>query len=193
MKLKTKIIALFCACFLLLNIIDMIIPRSEANIFDNAVRLHILADDNSDVAQGIKLSVRDAVLREYGALFDSEGNVSAASKTVEENLLNIERTANRVLAENGVSYKAVAEWGYEQYPTRIYENMALPAGTYRSLRIKLGSGEGNNWWCVLFPPLCTNAASEKDFSASGVSGNDSEVFTNRKYVFRFKLLELFGG
>lgn len=193
MKLKTKIFALFCACFLLLNIVDMVIPRSEANIFDNAIRLHILAEDNSEAAQSVKLRVRDAILCEYGELFDNNGNVSAASETVIQNLALIEQTANRVLSENGVDYRAVAEWGYEKYPTRVYESITLPAGTYRSLRIKLGSGEGNNWWCVLFPPLCTKAASENELSASGVNGNDSEVFTRKKYLFRFKLLELFGG
>ncbi len=194
MKLKTKILALFCACFMLLNIVDMIIPRSEAKIFDNAVRLHILATDNSEAAQSLKLTVRDAILEEYGELFENNANINEASASVTENLSAIERTANRVLSENGANYNAVAEWGYEEYPTRVYENVTLPAGTYRSLRIKLGSGEGNNWWCVLFPPLCTKAASDNnDLSSSGVNSNDSAVFTSKKYLFRFKLLELFGG
>ena len=66
MNFKTKIFALFCACFLLLNAVDMLIPRSEQNVFDNLIRLHVLADDNSDTAQIIKLKVRDAVLEECG-------------------------------------------------------------------------------------------------------------------------------
>lgn len=190
--MKTKIIALFCACFLLLTTVDMLVPRSESNIFDNAIRLHILADDNSDAAQSVKLLVRDAILNECGYLFSDDGDVISASQTVEENLPRMEAIANRVLAENGFDYSATAEWGYEEYPTRVYDSFTLPAGTYRSLRINLGSADGNNWWCVLFPPLCTGAASGDDLSSAEVNKNDSSVFTNRKYIFRFKILELFG-
>ena len=190
--MKTKLIALFCACFMLLTAIDMLIPRSESNIFDNAIRLHILADDNSDRAQSVKLLVRDAILNECGDMFSDNGDVLSASETVEENLPHIEEIANRVLSENGMEYSAKAVWGYEEYPTRVYEDFTLPAGTYRSLRVNLGDAEGNNWWCVLFPPLCTGAASADDFSSAKINNTDSSVFTNKKYIFRFKILELFG-
>ncbi len=187
--MKTKIIALFCACFLLLNIVDMLIPRSEAKIYDSVIRLHVLAQDDSEEAQSIKLLVRDAILNECGALFSASGDIVSASEAVEENIPRMEEIANRVLLENGVEYKATAEWGTEEYPTRVYENVTLPAGEYRSLRLKLGKGEGKNWWCVLFPPLCTKASA--DLSGSGVNKKDTEVFSNKKYIFRFKFLELF--
>lgn len=190
--MKTKIIALFCACFMLLTAVDMLIPRSEANIFDNAIRLHILADDNSERAQSVKLLVRDAILNECGNMFSDKTDVISASDEVENNLHHMEEIANRVLRENGMDYTATAEWGYEKYPTRVYESFTLPAGTYRSLRINLGNAKGNNWWCILFPPLCTGASSGDDFSSAEVVGNDSSVFTEPKYIFRFKLLELFG-
>ena len=190
--MKTKIVALFCACFILLNVVDMVIPRSESKIYDSVIRLHILAEDNSESAQKVKLMVRDAILDECGDLFAEDGNIVSASETVESNLPKIEEIANRVLSENGMDYKAVCEWGTEEYPTRVYENLTLPSGTYRSLRINLGKAEGNNWWCVLFPPLCTKAsAGESDFARTDVNKNDSRVFTNRKYTFRFKLLEFF--
>ncbi len=190
--MKTKIVALFCACFLLLTATDIFVPRTEAKIYDSVIRLHILAEDNSDKAQSVKLLVRDAVLSECSELFSETGDIIAASDKVESSLTKMESVANRVLAENGEEYKAKAEWGYEEYPTRVYENMTLPAGTYRSLRLVLGEGNGNNWWCVLFPPLCTKASAEKsDFSSTDVNEKDSSVFTNKKYVFRFKLLEIF--
>ena len=188
--MKKKLIFLFCACFMLLNMVDMLIPRSEANIFDNAVRLHILADDNGEEAQRIKLLVRDAILEEYGEMFSESNDVEAASKVLEENIPKIEATANRVLAENNADYVANASFGYETYPTRVYENITLPAGEYRSLKLNLGSAEGKNWWCILFPPLCTGASSEKDLSSAKVNEKDSEVFSKPKYIFRFKLLEL---
>ena len=193
MKLRTKIIALLCACFLLLNIVDMVIPRTEAQVYENTVRLHILANDNGEIAQGIKLKVRDRILAEYGSLFDENGNIEAASETIISMLSDIEATANRVLDENLAGYKARVLWGIEEYPTRAYEGFTLPAGRYCSLRIVLGSGEGNNWWCVLFPPLCTKASGDEGITVSGVKGKDSEVFTKKKYTFRFKLLEIFGG
>lgn len=190
--MKTKIIALFCASFILLNVVDMLIPRSEAKIYDSVIRLHILAEDNSEAAQNIKLMVRDAILEECGDLFSEDGNIVTASEKVESSLPQLKAVANRVLSENGMDYKAVCEWGMEQYPTRIYENFTLPSGTYRSLRIKLGKAEGNNWWCVLFPPLCTKASAvDNDFKHTDVKVKDSRVFTNRKYAFRFKLLEIF--
>ena len=188
--MKTKFIALFCSCFLLLNFVDAVIPRSEAQIFDNAIRLHILADDNSETAQSVKLLVRDAILAECGTLFENKTNVESAQQELEHNITKMEAIANRVLAENGLNYTAKASWGYEDYPTRVYESVTLPAGKYRSLRINLGSGSGNNWWCILFPPLCTGASSGKKLSLA-VNKTDSSVFTSKKYIFRFKLLELF--
>jgi stage II sporulation protein R len=188
--MKTKIIALFCACFLLLTVVDMTIPRSEANIFDNVIRLHILAYDDSDEAQALKLKVRDAILENCGHLFSSQEDVCQAEEALMDNLPLIESIANQVLAENGVEYKATAEFGIEEYPTRVYEGFTLPAGSYRSLRLLLGNGEGQNWWCVLFPPLCTNAASQ-DLSSAKVNKNDTSVFQGKKYIFRFKFLEWF--
>ncbi|MBR5286362.1 MAG: stage II sporulation protein R [Clostridia bacterium] len=189
--MKTKLIALFCACFILLTAIDTLIPRSEGRVFDNVIRLHILANDNSDIAQKIKLKVRDAILDECGDIFSDSGDIITAEANLSENMARIEEISNRVLLENGADYKATAELGNEDYPTRDYEEFSLPAGNYKSLRIKLGNASGNNWWCILFPPLCTRASS--DLSSSGINEKDTEVFTRPKYKFRFKLLEFFGG
>ncbi len=188
--MKTKLIALFCACFLLLNLVDVLIPRSEAEIFDNAIRLHVLADSNDSDAQSVKLMVRDAILNECGYLFDGQTDINSAVEAVESSIPRMEEIANKVLAQQGFNYKATAQWGYEDYPTRVYGEVTLPAGKYRSLRINLGSAQGNNWWCILFPPLCTGVSSGEKLSPA-VNKTDSSVFTNKKYTFRFKLLELF--
>ena len=189
--MKTKIIALFCACFILLTAVDMFIPRTESKVFDNVIRLHVLANDNSEQAQSIKLTVRDAILSECGELFESSSDVINAEEALLQNITRIEETANRVLSENGIEYRAIAELGTEEYPTREYEEFSLPAGEYKSLRIKLGEAKGENWWCILFPPLCTKASS--DLTSSGITEKDTEVFKKPKYKFRFQLLELFGG
>ena len=188
-----KIFALFCASFLLLSLVDLFVPRSEAMVYDSVIRLHIIAEDDSEKAQNIKLQVRDTILFECPELFSENGDITVASETVQENLPYIEAVANRVLSENGADYQAKAEFGLETYPTRVYEDFKLPSGEYLSLRVKLGDASGKNWWCVMFPPLCTKASSEKaDWTDTDVNKNDSSVFTNRKYIFRFKFLELFG-
>ena len=189
--MKTKLIALFCACFILLTAVDTLIPRSEEKVFDNVIRLHILADDNSEEAQSIKLKVRDAILSECGNIFSDSCDIITAEENIYENIAVIEEISNRVLTENGCNYKATAELGNEDYPTRDYGEFSLPAGNYKSLRVKLGEASGNNWWCILFPPLCTKASS--DLSSSGIAERDTEVFKRPKYKFRFKLLEFFGG
>ncbi len=189
--MKTKLVALFCACVLLLTTVDMFIPRSEAKIFDNVIRLHILATDDSDEAQAVKLLVRDAILEECGYLFEDIDNIDSAKEIVSGNLSKIEAVANRILKENGMDYTATVEFGEEEYPTRVYEEFTLPAGKYISLRVKLGEASGKNWWCILFPPLCIGASS-KSIVNTGVSKKDTSVFTEKRYTFRFKLLELFG-
>jgi stage II sporulation protein R len=188
-----KMLALFCASFILLSTVDVFVPRGEAQIYESVIRLHVIAEDDSETAQSIKLLVRDAILNECSGLFSENGDVIAASETVEENLPLVESVANRVLSENNAGYEAKAEFGLETYPTRVYEDFKLPSGEYLSLRVKLGKAEGQNWWCVLFPPLCSKASSKKlGLSNTKVGKNDSSVFTNRKYVFRFKFLEIFG-
>jgi stage II sporulation protein R len=87
---------------------------------------------------------------------------------------------------------AKAEWGKESYPTREYDGITFPSGEYYSLRINLGNAEGENWWCVLFPPLCTNASFAKEsLNKMGISKNGTKVYTSKKYTFRFKILEFF--
>ncbi len=160
-------LALVCFC-------DLVLPRGESAVFDSVIRLHILANSDSVADQETKLAVRDAILD--ARVFEQEQSLDAALEAAV-------RVASEVLAKRGAGYGAGCAFGRESYPTRIYENIKLPAGTYLSVRVVLGEGAGQNWWCVLFPPLCLGAA-EKPLTDSG-----GEVFTEKKYVFRFWLLE----
>ncbi len=161
-------LALICFC-------DLVLPRGEGEIYDSVIRLHIIANSDSAADQETKLAVRDAILE--AGVFEN-GSVEVA-------LSEAKRVADGVLKERGANYRSDCLFGREDYPTRVYENMKLPAGTYLSVRVVLGDGAGKNWWCVLFPPLCLGA-SKKPLTDSG-----SEVFTEERYVFRFWLLELF--
>ena len=191
-SLLFRAVLAFCISFLLLLTVDCFIPRDEGGIYDSVIRLHILANSDSDYDQQLKLKVRDRIIAESGGLFsDTDGTLPLDE--MEELKGRFTEIANRVLAENGLDYTASAVWGRECYPTRAYDGITFPSGEYYSLRINLGVAEGENWWCVLFPPLCTNASTAKEnLEEMGVSRNGSKVYTNKKYVFRFKILEIFG-
>ena len=120
-------------------------------------RMHIRADSNEKEAQAVKYLVRDSVV-EYLTPFIAEYHTQAEAVVgVEERLTQIESTANAVLQENGFAYGAKAKICIEQFPTRVYEQYTLPAGEYTALIIELGKAEGDNWWCVVYPPLCFTA------------------------------------
>ena len=167
--------------------------HSEEQIYDSVLRLHVLANSDSEEDQALKLKVRDAMLANTAHLFESCKTRDEASAAVSENLQLLQESAERAVAEAGYSYPVRIELGKEEYPTRNYECACFPAGEYLSLRVLIGEGEGQNWWCVLFPPLCVSAASESDGSVEvGLYGDQYAIVTETediKYKIRFKLLE----
>lgn len=177
-------IAVVCLC-------DLVLPGGEGKVYENLIRLHVLAASDSEYDQKLKLKVRDAILAAgiFSAAEDADG-AEAMTLEAETKALAVARD---VLAREGAPYGARIEYGIESYPTREYEGLRLPAGEYKSLRIVLGDGEGQNWWCVLFPPLCLGAAAEDDLTAAGLNESETRVFRTGKtrYRLRFKLLELF--
>lgn len=154
-------------------------------MYDSVIRLHILANSDSDYDQRLKLLVRDEILA--ANCFEDSNSIEDAKAKTEDAAKRAVKAANACLEREGAPYRASYRFGTEVYPTREYENIRLPSGEYLSLRIVLGEGEGANWWCVAFPPLCTSAATESFDVKNG------EVFDTKKsgYVFRFKLLEWF--
>lgn len=124
------------------------------------LRLHIPANSDSGEDQAVKLELRDFLLAEYGNELSEFSDLSAAEERVCELLPEIERRCCEFLAERGFGYGAKAELVDMYFTTREYDRLILPAGEYAALRITLGSGEGHNWWCVIFPQLCLPAVSE---------------------------------
>lgn len=155
---------------------------------EGIVRLHIIAQSNSDEDQSVKLKVRDAVLGEMERFERAED--------IQTNLALFEKTANEVLGKEGFSYRAVAEYGVFEFPTKHYESFSLPKGKYNAVRIRLGRAEGENWWCVLFPPLCmVDAATEESRALLRETfGENYEVVTGEKGLpvkIKFKIAEMF--
>ena len=193
-KIQPRRFVLFLSLCLVLTVFcDLFAFKNAEKVYDSVIRLHVLAASDSEQDQAIKLLVRDRLLEESDFLFQGAETLESAKEnapTAGEKAVEI---ANSVLAEQGVDYTAHFEWGTENYPTREYDGISFPVGNYYSLRLVLGDGEGQNWWCVLFPPLCTSAATAKQgLTSVGLDTKAQKVFTSpaRKYVFRFKLLEL---
>ena len=118
------------------------------------LRVHIRADSNEASAQAVKYKVRDAVVEYLTPTVAECKTKDAAMQKIGEKLREIEKVADGVLHANGFSYSAKASLRKEEFPTRVYEDLTLEAGVYDALILELGSGKGDNWWCVVYPPLC---------------------------------------
>ena len=172
--------------------------HSEAAIYDNVLRLHVLANSDSSADQALKLEVRDRILEETATLFKDCKTKDEAREAVESNLDKIREVAEQTVREAGYEYGVSVSLGEEEYPTKNYEECCFPAGEYLSLRVMIGEAEGENWWCVLFPPLCLDAAGEsrEGFAEVGLTDEQYSFITetdNPKYKVRFKLLEVIEG
>lgn len=193
-----RVVCCICALVLLFSACTGIRALGvDAELYDRILRLHVIADSDSDADQAVKLKVRDAVLELLGDEMEASPDLEQARSAAERLMPEAERVARQVLRENGFSYGAAVTLGYEYYPTRDYGSFSLPAGRYLSYRIVLGSGEGHNWWCVLFPALCTAPAEqqEDEFVAAGFTPGQIGVLSGKKspkYAVRFRLLELLG-
>ena len=190
-RLWERVLIAFCASAVLLTAVDLAVPAEEVDVYDTVIRLHVLAQSDSEEDQAVKLLVRDAIVGECAQLFSQTDNTEDALSQIAQAATDMESIANRVLQENGFSYRATAVFGRETYPTREYDGVSFPAGEYYSLRILLGEGEGQNWWCCLFPPLCLSASSDEKLDSIGIDTSSGKVFTKKKYRIRFKLLEWF--
>ena len=159
-----KRILLWCiiVVFLLSVSVAAVSERMCDDISGGIVRLHIIANSDDGNDQRIKLLVRDAIISAQKEIFDNGIKTTLNNEEKEK----IRQTAETVLAEQGALYSATVETGSFYFPTKRYENITLPAGNYDAVRVVLGEGEGKNWWCVMYPPLC--------FAQSAVGSADEE-------------------
>ncbi|MBQ7332792.1 MAG: stage II sporulation protein R [Clostridia bacterium] len=170
--------------------------EAEAAIYEDTVRLHILAASDSDEDQKLKLELRDELLLKYGNELKSAENINAAKIKIEALLPEIKDFIEEKIRERGYSYTASVALSEEWYDTREYESFTLPSGTYTSLRIIIDEGKGKNWWCVMFPPLCLDIATEnapKDDGIIDYTKEEINLISNKKYKIKFKVLELLSG
>ncbi|TNJ64697.1 stage II sporulation protein R [Paenibacillus hemerocallicola] len=126
----------------------------DSGIPEESIRLRILANSDAPNDQLVKRIVRDEVIRQMGEWVTEPEGIAAARNAVHLHLAELESLVGAVLTQNGYNYAYTVEIGQVPFPAKIYGNKVYPAGDYEALRITLGKGEGQNWWCVLFPPLC---------------------------------------
>lgn len=193
-----KWLGFFGAAVLLVAALAILPIHGEAGIYDNVIRLHVLANSDSESDQALKLLVRDAVVEKSKQLLDGVSDRDGAERVLRGALADLEALAEQTLADAGFAADVAVTLTEESYPTREYEQLAFPAGKYLSLRVMIGEAEGKNWWCVLFPPLCLSAATdareqEMTCLSAGLTGEQYRLIADTdstKYKLRFKILEV---
>lgn len=173
----------------------------SSDLSESVFRLHVLANSDSEEDQNLKYIVRDNLLTYMNDLCSNCTNKEEAIKIVEDNKENFKKIALDTIKEQGYSYNVNINIGNFEFPTKVYGDISLPAGYYDALRVEIGEAKGQNWWCVMFPPLCF-----VDISSGIVPDESKELLedslTEEEYAlvsensdseikFKFKLLEFF--
>ena len=168
---------------------------SAQTVKEDVVRLHILANSNSEIDQEVKLKVRDALLETNASILSDSVTKENAKEHFESSKEILLKTAKKTLKENGFNYNVKITLQEEYFNTRTYGNLTFPAGQYTAIKVVLGEGEGKNWWCVMFPPLCVPAADglETNETTADYLTQSGEKIVNsgEKYIVKFKLLEIY--
>ena len=184
-----RVLALFVAC---LVCTALWAEATQVRLASQVIRLHVLANSDSEEDQALKLEVRDRVLETTSALLAGETEPQAAAVLLNQHLDDIAQTAAQEISAQGHDDRVEVRLEQTWFPTRQYQGISLPAGNYLALRVHIGAAEGHNWWCVVFPNLCLPAVSERALEASTLTPGQISLLQEEEtsYVFRFKALEL---
>lgn len=184
-------------CLILATLVwcgTLIADRERLN--EELIRLHVVANSDSQEDQSIKLQVRDAVTKSLESDLKKVADVEEAKAYLRENLPKIQAVANETLAKAGFDGEAVVTLCKETFETRYYDTFTLPAGVYEALRITIGEGKGHNWWCVVFPSLCLPATTS-GFADTAAGAGFPETLSGalageEEYKVRFFCLDALG-
>lgn len=164
---------------------------AQAQLADHVIRLHVLANSDTQADQDLKLQVRDAVLARTDAILAGQNSAEQAAALLQAHLDELAQTAEEEIQAQGYPYPVEVRLEETWFPTRTYENVSLPAGNYLALRVLIGQAEGHNWWCVVFPSLCLSAVTETSLQAAGLTHSDYALISeeDQGYQIRFKTVE----
>ncbi len=192
--MKRKYGLLFCLAVVLVACTVSVVSfaRECDNIRRDVLRLHVVAESDSENDQKLKLLVRDELLEKGGEIFSGTLTADEAEMVITPKTAELEKAAENVLRENGCNNSVKITVEEEYFSTRCYENFTMPAGVYTAVRVNIGSAKGQNWWCVMFPPLCLPAASaDADADAFFTDGEMKVVSSSPEYEPRFKIVEIY--
>lgn len=160
-----KLVKIFIAMVIMSNLLVgcTSIKFTEANsvktyeydeVKDILIRFHVLANSDSDEDQKLKLKVRDAIIEYLTPILKESKSLDESREILNREDKKVKEIANKIIKENGYNYKVESTFDRENFPDKTYGNIMLPQGNYEAYRILIGEAEGQNWWCVMFPPLC---------------------------------------
>lgn len=194
------VILILLSLFILISAISYVDAVSN-NIADSVFRLHVIANSDSKEDQELKLKVRDELLSYMNIISKDSTNKQEAMQIANEHKEEFIQIAEKVIKENGYNYTVNVQVGKADFPTKYYGDITLPAGTYDALKVQIGEAKGQNWWCVMFPPLCFVDVSTRivpDNSKQELKQSlDNEEYDlisktdNNEISFKFKIVELF--
>lgn len=191
--MKSFLKAVITAFVLSFILTQTIFTAQCEEIPENILRLHILANSDSEEDQNLKIKVRDHILKESTELFENADNKKEAVHITKTNLKKIVNNAQQYVYSLGYDYKVRGEIVQDMYfNTREYDSYTLPAGRYDAFRIIIGEGEGHNWWCVMFPPMCFSMAEENSDLTQVLTDEQLEITENKpKYEYKLKIVEIY--
>lgn len=194
LKLVEIVLLLFLGAFLVSGAAAL---QTGQELSDKVVRLHVLANSDSEEDQALKLKVRDRILACAEPLLAGAADRREAEALLRDRVPELELAAAQEIRDNGYDYAVTVRLEDTMFPTREYDGFTLPAGKYLALRAVIGAGEGQNWWCVVFPPLCAAASAEvpETALAAGLSPAQVGLITeeDQGYVLKSKLVEFWRG
>lgn len=192
----------FLKIFSLLTVLSVILYlacfAADDSVYNDVVRMHVIANSDSEADQSLKIEVRDLVLEKYSTVLSGYESKDAALDAARQMLPEIEQDVNAYLADRA-AYTCTVSIEESYFPTKTYGDYSLPRGNYTALCIRLGKAEGQNFWCVLYPPLCLGVSSAQDgeelFLNCGLTEDEYELMRGEKPVYKvkFRILELFRG
>ncbi len=199
-KLLLKILMILSAIFIAFTVFTAgYILNLKSGIANNVLRLHIIGESDTVSDQNLKLKVRDRILSDYSGIFKECSNIKETIKVADEKLSKIEESAKDELLKYGYNKAVTATLSTCTFPTKTYEDVSLPAGKYTALNIKIGDGKGQNWWCVMYPPLCLTEGvisvpdSSKEKLKEVLTEDEYKLITNAKgFEIKFKIAEILG-
>ncbi len=147
--------------------------QQQSPLRDSVLRLHVIANSDSLTDQALKMEVKDQIVKTMQNDFGAAQSQQEARQLAVQNKAVLEEAARQVISDYGYSYPVQVEVGEYDFPTKTYGNFVLPQGSYEAVRVVIGAGQGQNWWCVLFPPLCLVSSSDQGLSLG--SAPEAEV------------------